>query len=224
MAALDFLAPFVALAAAAVAIAGDTWNPNAAGWRRITRTGWLAIAVAMCGFGLSTVSAIDSYFEEKARRAAAIQEIDVAWRALVSPFRLMLWEIDGAQSNPDRALIERMMQDGTLARLNQIDLRGEAPHHHGPWTQNICRSAERGYEELRRTQTIYVGIVDAELITRMKDVATDYMIQPMITLAPCGDWVPDGNYPLRLESITNFRELPRYLRALLALRRELDEG
>ena len=68
-----------------------------------------------------------------------------------------------------------------------------------------------------------VGVVDADLITAMKDVATDYMIQAMMTLAPCGAWSPEVDYPFHLESITNFRELPRYLKALLVLRRELNK-
>ncbi len=137
---------------------------------------------------------------------------------------LMLWAVDGKQSNPDAALIEGMLAGDTLRNINEIDLRGEAPHHHGPWGDNICGSAKRGYEELRRAQTIYVGIIDAKLITKMKNVATDHMIQAMMTLSPCGGWSPSRDYPLRLESITNFRELPRYLNALLKLRKELDKG
>ena len=220
----DFFAPFIGLAAAGVAVVGNTWNVRARGWRRITRTGWVAITVAVCGFGLSTFSTYEKHQEKKAQRAAAIQEIDVAWKGLVAPYRLMLWEIDGYQSNPDDALIERVMKKETLNRINQIDLRGDAPHHHGLWFENICGAAKRGHDDLRRAQTIYVGIIDADLITKMKDVAADYMIQAMMVLSPCGEWSPSAEYPLKLESITNFRELPRYLAALLALRRELDEG
>ena len=160
---LSFLAPFIALAAAAVA--GDTWDSAGKGRRRLTRTGWPAIGVALAGFGLSSVAAYDKYEDQKARRAAVIDEIDLAWRGLASPYRMMSWEIDGEQSSPD-----------------------------------------------------------ADLITKMKYVATDYMIQAMKVLSPCGKWEPNLAAPLRLESLTNFRDLPRYRLALLALRKELDEG
>jgi hypothetical protein len=219
---IGFLAPVLAFGASIVAIIGNTWDAREKGLRRVTATGWAAIAIAVLGLGLSFLSAYDGIREQRARRQAAIDEIEIAWQGLVSPYRLLMWELDGYQSNPDIALLERVNNPDTLARLNEIDLWGEAPHYQGRWTENICGSAEHGYDELRRAQTIYVGIVDAELITRMKDVATDTMIQFMMTLQPCGDWEPSTEYPLRLESITNFRELPRYLDALIALKREIE--
>lgn len=220
---LSFLGHFIALLAAGIAVAGDTWDSKARGLRKLTLVGRLTIVIALIGFGLSGISTYNDWKGQAARRAAAIDEIDIAWRDLVSPYRLMLWQLDSEQSNPDEAMIERLLNGDALQQLNRIDLRGEAPHHHGPWFDNICGPAQRGHDALRRSQTIYVGVIDAELITAMKDVATDYMIQAMMTLAPCGAWSPEGDYPLHLESITNFRELPRYLEALLALRRELNK-
>ncbi len=221
---LSFIGPSLAFGGAIIAIIGNTWDNRLTGWRRITVTGWAAAMVALAALAISLASAWQTAQETKARRAAAIAEIEIAWKGLVAPFGLMLWEIDGQQSNPDAALIERMLEDQTLQLVDQIDLRGEAPHHHGLWTENICRSATTGYQELRRAQTIYVGIIDADLITKMKDVATDYMIQVMMILPPCGEMVLSMDHPVRLQSITNFRELPRYLESLLALRNELDKG
>ena len=145
---VGFLTALVALGAADVAVAGDTWELQARGWCRITLTGWIAIGVAVFGFALSTFSAHQKYEGEKARRTAAIDEIDLAWRGVVALYRLMLWEVNREHSNPDKAVIEWMMQDRALRRLNEINLHGDAPHHHRLWTENICSAAKKG---LRRS-------------------------------------------------------------------------
>jgi len=221
---LSFLGHMIALAAAAVAVLGDTWNSKAVGWRKLTLTGRAVVAVALAGFLLSSAATYREYEAQQKRRAAAVEEISIAWRGLVSPYRMMLWKLDGRQSNPDASLIRRALEPATFEQMNRIDLRGNAPHHHGLWKNIICGSATRGHAELRRTQTIYVGIVDPDLITAMKNVATDYMIEAMKGLTPCGQYAPDEAFPLRLYSITNQRELRRYLNRLLELRLELDKG
>lgn len=214
----------IALVAAIAAIMGDTWNPKKNGFRRLTTSGRTIVGLAAVGFLVSTFAAFERYRDERERRMAAVEEIDRAWIQLVSPYALLLWELDGAQPTSDANMIRRLLDPKTLDLLNQIDLRGEAPHYHGPWLDNICGSVKRGHEELRRSQSIYVGVVDASLITKMKDVAADYMLESMSILSPCGKVEFDKGYPLRLETITNFRELPRFLEALLVLRIEIDKG
>ncbi|MGR3272374.1 hypothetical protein DU478_15360 [Thalassococcus profundi] len=151
-----------------------------------------------------------------------MEEVRLAWRDLVGPFRLLLWELDGAQSNPDAAMIERLLADGALERLDSIDLRGEAPHHHGAWMANNCGPAERGRDELRRFQAIYVGILETELIAAMKEVAASHVPEFMSVYAPCDTVEFDPSYPWRLGSIVNHREMRGYLEALLELRRGID--
>jgi hypothetical protein len=151
-----------------------------------------------------------------------MEEVDRAWRDLVGPFRLLLWEVDGAQSNPDAAMIERLISDGVLERLDGIDLRGDAPHHHGEWMSNICGPADRGRKEIQRLQAVYVGILETELIAAMKEVAGSHVPEFMSVYAPCGRVEFDSAYPWRLESVVNHREMRGYLKDLLTLRRGID--
>lgn len=221
---LSIMGHLAAMIAAGIAIVGTTWDASAIGWRKLTITGRTAAAVALAGFIVSSASSVQSYLDEQERQAAAVAEIDAVWRTLVHPFGLMLWAIDGKQSNPDLSLVGRLLKAGMLEKLNGLDLRGEAPHHHGSWATNICGATKRGFEQLRQMQTIYVGVISPVLITRMKDVATSYAVQAMQTLAPCSGFKPDDAYPWQLHAITNLDEFRRYLGALHALRVALDEA
>lgn len=220
---LSLLGHAIALIAAGIAVTGDTWDPARHGIARLRPTGWLAIVIALAGFGVSSIDSWHAYQDRLERQRLAMEEVELAWRDLVGPFRLLLWEIDGAQSNPDAAMIERVISDGVLERLDSIDLRGEAPHHHGDWMANICGPAERGRAEIRRLQAVYVGILETELISAMKEVAASHVPEFMSTYSPCGTVEIDFTHPWRLESLVNHREMRGYLGALLTLRRGIDQ-
>ena len=221
---LNIVGHMAVLLAAGIAIVGTTWNRRASGWSKLTQTGRIAAAVAIVGFGVSSISSVRSYLDERERHAAAVAEIDGVWKILLHPFGLMIWAMDGAQAAPDLSVVDRLLKPGELEKFDKTDLRGDAPHHHGPWSTNLCQSTKRGYDQLRQMQTIYVGILDSTLITKLKNVATAYAIHALQTLAPCDKFSPDEANGWTLHAVTNMDEFRRYLRTLRELRVALDEA
>jgi hypothetical protein len=65
---MEILAAAVSLIVALVGIHGDTWNPKAHGWRRLTRTGWITGSCALLAFGLAVVTALARRDEEAKAR------------------------------------------------------------------------------------------------------------------------------------------------------------
>lgn len=219
---LSVIGHLIAFLAAGIAVVGDTWDSSRRGIRRVLPAGWIAVCVAVAGFGVSLIDTWRNYQDKLTRQSLAMEEVEGAWRDLAAPFRLLLWEIDGSQSNPDAAMIERLIADNGIESLDAIDLRGEAPHHHGEWMNNICGPAYRGREEIRRLQAVYVGILETELIAAMQAVAASHVPEFMSVHAPCGEVDFGEDYPIRLESIVNHREMRGFLRALLNLRQGID--
>lgn len=201
---------------------GDTWDGSRRGFAKLLPAGRIAIVLAVAGFVVASYGIWQDHRENRERQRLAMEEVDQAWLLLISPFRLMLWELDGTQSDPDVAMVKRLLTDGAIERLDGIDLRQEAPHHHGPWTQNICGATERGRNELRRLQAVYVGILENELIKAMKEVASAYAPEPMIGVAPCGGFNLDPEWAWQFQSISNHRHTRTYLEALLELRLGID--
>jgi hypothetical protein len=222
---LNILGHMAAFVAAGIAICGNTWNPRAKKpLRKLTTTGWVAACIALLGFCVSIASSILNYMDERERHAAAVAEINGVWTTMVHPFGLMLWSMDGAQPQPGMHVVERLLKPGVLEEFDKRDLRGDAPHHHGSWSSNLCGATKRGYEQLRQMQSIYVGVIEPALITQMKNVATAYAVQALQTLAPCGSFAPDAAHPWNLHAVTNMEEFRRYLRALRDLRLTLDSA
>ncbi len=222
---LNIVGHFAAFMAAAIAIGGNTWNPRAKKvLRKLTRTGWVAAGIALVGFGVSLATSIRGYLEDRERHAAAVAEISGVWSAMTYPFGLMVWSMEGEQPQPGLPTIDRMLKPGALEEFDKLDLRGDAPHHHGLWSSNLCGATKRGFEQLRQMQSIYVGVIEPALITRMKNVATAYAPRALQTLAPCGEFKPDAAYPWHLHAVTNMEEFRSYLNALRDLRLALDDA
>ncbi|WP_375228616.1 hypothetical protein [Roseobacter sp. S98] len=220
---LGIVGNLVAFLAAGIAIVGNTWDANRVGIKRLRPAGWFAICVALAGFGVSMIVTWQDYQDRRTRQSLAMAEVEGAWSNLAAPFRLLLWELDGSQSNPDAAMIERLIAAGGIESLDTVDLRGEAPHHHGEWMANICGPASRGRDEIRRLQAIYVGILETELIAAMQAVAASHVPEFMSVYAPCGTVNLGNDYPIRFETVVNHREMRGFLRALLTLRHGIDK-
>ena len=216
---LEILGGFVAMLAAGIAIVGDTWDKHKEGLQRITKTGKWVIFIAIFGFCISMTSSVMSYVDYVKRQKAAISEIDKAWVILMEPFKLFLWELDGKQSTPSVQMIDKIISEDYLNKINNtIDLRGEAPHHYGKWLGLICKSTQVGLTNLRQSQTIYVGILDTELITLTKDVAQSTAAEFMRILSPCDTVNYPGTFKLQLQSLANLDEIKRYLITLKKLK------
>jgi len=221
---LEILGHFVTVLAGAVAIAGDTWHAANYGLKKITKTGWIAVFIALIGFCISIGTTILKHQDAIVRERAAAQEIHESWSVLASPFRVLLWQVDGAQPNPDIKMFNRLMEKGVLEGINNnIDMRGNAPHHYGPWLNLICESANNGLTELRQAQAIYVGIVGTDLITKIKNVVQSQALKYMKITAPCGSFSPSKDYFLKLHSIANLNDFEKYLLALSELKSELNK-
>jgi len=65
---MEYLAAAVSLIVALVGIHGNTWNPKAKGWRRLTRTGWITGSCALLAFALAVVTALALRDEEAKAR------------------------------------------------------------------------------------------------------------------------------------------------------------
>lgn len=219
---IAFLGNLIAALAAGVAVMGETWDASRSGLAKLRPAGCVAVFLAVAGFTVASFGIWQDYRDNLERQRLAMEEVDQAWLHLISRFRLMLWGLDGSQSNPDADMVRRLLQNGAIERLDLIDLRGEAPHHHGPWMDNICGSTEKGRNELRRLQAIYVGVLENELIKAMKDVASAYAPEPMIGTAPCGGFSMNPEWPWQFQSISNHRHTTSYLEALLELRLGID--
>jgi hypothetical protein len=61
---------------ALVAIHGETWNPNRSGLRRVTTTGWVALALAVIGFGLSVAMVREDLSVSQSNKAALVEATD----------------------------------------------------------------------------------------------------------------------------------------------------
>ena len=221
---LESIGHLITALAAAVAVAGDTWHSNNIGLKKVTKTGWVAISIALLGFSVSLSTTIIKHQESIAREKAAAQEIHDSWSVIISPFRVFLWELNGVQPNPDANMLQRILDENYLERINkEIDLRGEAPHYYGPWLNLLCKSAKNGMQELRQSQTIYVGIIGIDLVIKIKDVVQSQAIEYMRITSPCGDFDPPKEYFLHLHTIANLNDFKTFITAMLELKRELDK-
>jgi len=221
---LEIFGGLIAMVAAGIAIVGDTWDKQRNGWRRVTKTGRWVIFIAVFGFAISMTNSVLAYNDFLKRQKAAIDEIDKAWVTLMEPFKLFLWELDGNQSVSSVEMIDRILNDGYLEKFNNtIDLRGEAPHHYGKWLKLICGSTKIGISNLRQAQTIYVGILDTDLITVTKDVAQSMAAEFMRILSPCDSVSYSHDYKLQLHTVANLDEFKRYLLSLKKLKMSMLE-
>jgi len=221
---LEVFGGFVAMLAAGIAIVGDTWDKKKHGWNRFTETGRWVVFVAIVGFSISMTSSVFKYLDYLERQRAAIAEINNAWVTLMEPFKLMLWQIDGKQDVSSIEMINRILENKYLDKINNtINFQGEAPHHYGKWMNVICGSTSRGLDALRQSQTIYVGILDTNLIILTKDVVQSQAGKFMRILSPY-DTVsyPDAT-KIQLHTIANLKEMKMYLIALKKLKVGMNE-
>src|ERR1043165_2551576 len=92
---LGILGHLLQLAATVVGVVGDTWDSKKRGLRRLTATGRVAIAVALCGVALASLTTVSEHLEQRRRVEAATDEIYESAAILSQPFRLMLWQLNG---------------------------------------------------------------------------------------------------------------------------------
>ncbi|NKE71291.1 hypothetical protein [Candidatus Manganitrophus noduliformans] len=92
---LGYFGHIITLCAAIIALFGDTWNKKEKGFHRLTLTGRLAVGIALIGF---TFSSIETYKQQKRiyqLHQVAASEVQRHWKALIYPFTMILWAIDG---------------------------------------------------------------------------------------------------------------------------------
>lgn len=83
---MEFLAVIIAALGGAIGIRGETWNSKL---RRLTKTGWFALAFILAAAAVALVQAAENYFEEKQRKTL---EANLSYKALISIYGpLSMW-------------------------------------------------------------------------------------------------------------------------------------
>lgn len=62
---MQYIAATISLIVALVGVHGNTWNPGAKGWRRLTRTGWITGICALLAFTLALAAEMARKGEER---------------------------------------------------------------------------------------------------------------------------------------------------------------
>lgn len=178
---LSYIGHVITMIAAFVAVAGNTWDSNQRGAGKLTLTGRIAAFAILAGFIVSSVS---TYKEERRKQEAhrvAAEEINTHWRALVYPFTLILWDIHGRSFDYGDSTLNKLLEDDTIQSVNTLNIRNEAPHHHGMWLDVISDSTKNGREGLDKASFKYNFILDQEVITAIHKVTSDYFVDVLIS-------------------------------------------
>lgn len=182
---LDYLPGLVAFVAAMVAIAGaPKTDATKRGLRQLTRTGWIALALALIALlGSVTLThraqlaAEVQATQRRAVRSAAHAEIRLALHTLTRWFFLLLGD-DGP--NARFALVPPHVFDGPrLREAQRIDIRRPLTIFAPPttWAELLKSSADRGSEQLTQSLQIYAAYLDPETLSLLSDFRTsDFLV------------------------------------------------
>jgi hypothetical protein len=223
---LDYVAPLLALLGALVGLLSDARDKTKTGWKALNPTGYIALGVILAGFVLGITTAHKQGARNQRLQATAAAEIEEGWRALVYPFTLMLWQLNGSSVGYDEAAIRSLLTPETFARIGAIDIRGEGPHYSGQWRAILGKSSRNGKASLEATSDKFDAFLDDQLIVDVHNVTSSYYLTVlcgtedyMRTVDTDPHWT---GMPYPLKNLSDLSGAKRYLKALLQLRADLS--
>lgn len=211
---------------ASLGLIGNTWDKKRRGWRRLTPNGRIALVIILAGFSLSINSTYGEHEKHRRLQEVAATEIEQAWRPLIYPFTLMLWDIREQSVGYDPSELQALLSDQVQQQIRGIDLLGDAPHYSGSWRSILSTSTLNGREALESARETFYPLLDDDLIVAIQEVLGSYYLDVLsgaegfITKVESDPHWTGRPYPL--ENLSDFKEAQRYLTALLALRAALD--
>ena len=215
------------LLGASLGLVGNTWDKNKRSWRKLTPNGRFALAIILGGFSLSITSTYSEHAKNRRLQQVAATEIEQAWRPLVYPFTLMLWQIRGQSVGYDPSELQALLSDDTQQKIRTIDVLGEAPHYAGSWRAVLSTSTVNGRAALGAARETFYPLLDDNLIVAIQEVLSCYYLD---VLAGAQEFIAkvesDPHWqgrPYPLENLSDFKGAQRYLTALIALRAELEK-
>ena len=224
---IAYIGHLLGLLGASLGLIGNTWDKKKRGWRKLTPNGRVALAIIVAGFSLSGSSTYSEHEKHRRLQAVAATEIEQAWRPLIYPFTLMLWEIRGESVGYDPRELESLLSEDIQQQIRGIDLLGEAPHYAGSWRFVLTSSTLNGSEALEAVRETFYPLLDDKLIVAIQEVLGCYYLavlsgaESFITnIESDPHW---AGHPYPLENLSDFKGAQRYLTALLTLRAELDK-
>lgn len=226
---LSYLGHVITMIAASVAVIGNTWDQTKTGSKKLTLTGRFAVVAVLAGFTLSSIS---TYQEEQRKEEAhkvAAEEIDRHWRALIYPFTLILWEVHGRSFDYSDATLLKLTEKSSLEKIKSLNIRSQAPHHHGMWLKVISESTKSGREGLDRASFKYNFILNQKIITAIHKVTSDYYVDALISSDVYG--VPNHKFntndsmdnPMRFGNLAAEKFYLEYIEDLQKLKNEIGE-
>jgi hypothetical protein len=224
---IAYVGHLLGLLGASLGLIGNTWDKKRRGWRRLTRSGRGALVIIVAGFALSVSSTYSEHEKHRRLQAVAATEIEQAWRPLIYPFTLMLWEIRGQSVGYEPRELESLLSDDVQQRIRAIDLLGEAPHYAESWRSVLSSSTLNGREALQDARETFYPLLDDNLIVAIQEVLGCYYLEVLSGAEGFISKVESDPHwagqPYPLENLSDFNGAQRYLSALITLRAELDK-
>ncbi len=182
---LDYIPGILAFAAVIVAIGGEKkTNPAKRGLRRLTKTGWAVLTLAVIALltGLAATRRSQLALEAQANqrkilRSVADAEARLALHTITGCFFLLLGD-DGP--NARFALVPPHVFDSKRIQAAQsIEIREPLQIFFPPtsWAELLKSSADRGSQQLTQALQIYAPYLDPEVLALLSELRTsDFLV------------------------------------------------
>jgi len=232
---MDYAASLLAFIATLVGIVGNTWNKNAHGWARITRTGWSVIAIACSALLVSVLQSYEksaearSLEENKAKLASLAQaQIRQALIYTEDTMRVLNSYYRYAEHKPMGDLGDQSWSDTDFHKfLANMDLTRNDPTHsvlsdEETWGHFVSRQLTRTQARLTSTLSIYAPYLDSKTVAATEALRTCELFQflpEFNQVYPNGKAVSLGGTSISVSFPSRF--MPEFVAAYRALEKQL---
>jgi hypothetical protein len=163
---LTIIGHLLAFVGALTGIIGNTRDDTRRGFRRITRTGWVAAVVAFIGIALSTFQSVDSYRTSKTYEAIVLRDIEQGWRQLLSPWMLVRWEIVNDKGDLRLQTARALLDKDLRKRFDAFDFtkKSRIPEYgNDDLGKLICQMTNRGMGMMDRSVRANTTLVSRDI-------------------------------------------------------------
>jgi len=183
---LDYLPIILGFAAAMLAIGGEKkTNPAGRGLRRLTKSGWAALMLAMVALLTGVATTRRSHLALEAQenqrrilRSIGDTEVRVSLRTITNWFFALFHE-DIKKTRLD-LVPPHLFDNERIQAVKSIDIRQPvflSPDYSESWAHILKSGADRGSQELNQAVQIYAPYLDPEVLSLLLELRTSDFLE-----------------------------------------------
>lgn len=171
---MDYLPIILGFFSAIVALIGKTWDSSAAGYSKLTRTGWLTFLFILLTSGYSFLALHNKRIDRERVDAIVKHEILASLESLEDPVKTLYMDIQGGNYIEgltmvkllDPAIIEKMQSTCFFHTPKHINIMPNP----GAWGDIFAAHIKAGMGRLDATVSNYAPHISADILVAIHDV------------------------------------------------------